>query len=181
MKNTTKISKFLSLILRHNPGKIGLTLDKCGWANVGDLLRKANRLNMETLEHIVDTCDKKRYEFNDDKTKIRARQGHSVKVDLGYKPQEPPAILYHGTTDRFADAINKEGLKKMNRHAVHLSADLATAESVGRRHGKLMIYMVSAHDMYEDGHKFYVSNNGVWLTDNVPVKYLSPIPIWDYK
>lgn len=176
MKNTTKISKFLSLILRHNPGKIGLTLDKSGWANVGDLLRKANRLDMRTLEHIVDTCDKKRYEFSDDMTKIRARQGHSVKVDLGLDSKEPPNVLYHGTATRFVDAINKDGLKKMNRHAVHLSLDLSTAETVGKRHGKLMIYIVAAKNMHDDGHKFYLSNNGVWLTDNVPTKYLSMIP-----
>ncbi len=172
MKNATKTSKFLSLILRHKPEKIGLKLDESGWANVQELLKKSHNLDMEMLEFIVDNNNKKRFEFNDNKTKIRASQGHSVKVTLGYEAKEPPEILYHGTALKNEAAISEDGLKKMSRHAVHLSADRATADNVGRRHGQLLIYVVASKKMHDDGEKFYLSNNGVWLTDKVEPKYL---------
>ncbi|KKN14931.1 hypothetical protein LCGC14_0991180 [marine sediment metagenome] len=173
MKNLTKISKFLSLILRHQPQKIGLQLDQLGWAGVKDLIQKSNNLNMKMLELVVANNNKKRFEFNEERTKIRAVQGHSVKVDLGYKTQKPPEILYHGTAMKNHATILQEGLKKMKRHAVHLSADRMTANNVGKRHGRLLVYVVHAEAMHEDGIKFYLSNNGVWLTDSVNPKYLS--------
>ena len=172
---TIKISKFLSSVLRHNPEKIGITLDKSGWTNVIDLLAKSHNLDMETLEEVVDRNNKKRFEFNEDKTMIRARQGHSVKVDLGYQSKEPPEFLYHGTATRFLDSIEKSGLQKMNRHAVHLSKDYETAATVGKRHGKLVIFKVKSGEMYKAGKQFYVTDNDVWLTDNVDYKYLNPI------
>jgi putative RNA 2'-phosphotransferase len=172
MKNTKKTSKFLSLVLRHRPERIGLELDASGWADVKELLKKAN-LDMETLEHVVETNNKKRFEFNDKKTKIRASQGHSVDVKLGYESRIPPSILYHGTAAKNDSSIQNNGLKKMNRHAVHLSDDFDTAMSVGSRHGKPLVYIVHAGEMYNDGIKFYLSNNGVWLTDYIDPKYLT--------
>jgi putative RNA 2'-phosphotransferase len=157
-KNTTKISKFLSLILRHDPDKIGLKLNAQGWANVKELLKKSSNLDMKMLEFIVENNNKKRFEFNDDKTKIRARQGHSIKVDLGYKESVPPEILYHGTARKNNSAIRRGGLKKMNRHAVHLSVDRETADNVGRRHGKVLVFVVHAKEMHDAGEKFYLSN-----------------------
>ena len=177
--NTKKIkiiSKFLSLILRHNPGKIGLDLDKNGWANVNDLLsksRKKHNISMETLEVVVETNDKKRFTFNDNKTKIRANQGHSLKtVDLQLKAVQPPEYLYHGSVAKFIEAIQKEGLKKQSRQHVHLSVDRETAIKVGSRRGKPIILSVRALDMHKEGFPFYLSENKVWLTDAVPSKFI---------
>ena len=167
-----KKSKFLSLVLRHDPDKIGIELDSAGWTDVKILLYKMRRMGLAALEEIVYTNNKKRFEFNDDKTRIRARQGHSVAVKLGYEPQDPPEFLYHGTATRFLDPIMEEGLKPMGRHQVHLSQDLATASQVGKRHGKLVILKVSAQEMAQAGVKFYVTDNKVWLTDRVPPEYL---------
>lgn len=179
MKNqnkVVKISKFLSLVLRHRPEKIGLELDENGWTSVADLLEKMNkkgtRIDIETLKFVVENNDKKRFAFNDNQTQIRANQGHSLKVDLGYKPQTPPAMLFHGTATRFVDSIMKSGLEKRNRHHVHLSLNFETATSVGGRHGKVIILDVLAKEMHNDGFKFFCSDNNVWLTDNVPTKYL---------
>lgn len=175
-KQLTKNSKFLSLILRHKPQLIGLELDKNGWANVKILLKKMNEfgknIDIEDLEYIVQNNNKKRFIFNNDKSKIRANQGHSIDIELDYKPQEPPEFLYHGTTSKFIDAIMKEGLKKMKRHHVHLSPDTETAEIVGARRGKPIILKINAQKMNEAGFDFFVSANNVWLTDNVPPEYI---------
>lgn len=176
MDKKTKIGKFLSLVLRHNPETIGIKLDENGWASVDELLqglKKANRkISMETLEEIVETNDKKRYSFNEDKTKIRANQGHSIDVDLNLKEQTPPRVLYHGTAEASFENIKKFGLVKQNRNHVHLSLDVETATKVGKRHGKPIILEINAEAMDKDGYKFYLSENGVWLTDNVPIKYI---------
>lgn len=171
-----KHSKFISLLLRHKPETVGLTLDEYGWAEVDELLLKVNKngknITKEDLVTIVTTNDKQRFTFNNDQTKIRANQGHSININLGYEAVAPPATLYHGTATRFLDSIFEKGLIKGNRHHVHLSADLETAQKVGVRHGKLAILLVDTAAMYQDGYEFFVSKNGVWLTDHVPVKYL---------
>jgi len=173
MKNN---SKFLSLILRHKPETVKIKLDKNGWVEVDELLAKLRQHNREIplveLKEIVLFNDKKRFEFNEDETKIRAAQGHSVKVDLQLKAQRPPMELYHGTVSKFLDAIQKDGLKKMNRHAVHLSHDLPTATKVGSRRGEAIILVVNSGAMYADKYKFFQSKNGVWLVDEVPAKYI---------
>jgi len=171
-------SKFLSYILRHNPGEVGLKLDKGGYAVVEQLLKKsrdhkrAKGLDREILDEVVATNNKKRFEFDETGTKIRARQGHSVQVELGDEPTEPPELLYHGTPTKFVAAIKSGGLLKMSRHAVHLSKDYETAYDVGRRRGKPVIIQVRARQMHEDGFKFYLTGNGVWYTDHVPTDYL---------
>ena len=172
----TKLSKFLSLVLRHKPEVIGIQLEENGWTDVQILLNKMQEagksIDLETLTAIVDADNKGRYSFNMDKTRIRANQGHSVEIDLGYQATTPPDILYHGTAKRFVESILKTGLEKRNRHHVHLTADRQTAVTVGKRHGKPVILEVLAKEMLESGYEFYVSDNGVWLTDHVPVKYL---------
>lgn len=177
MKDQTKrLSKFMSLVLRHKPETIGLKLDAQGWAKVDDLLEKMNqhgkRINRRLLEQVVATNDKKRFTFDADGTRIRANQGHSIQIELGYVPETPPEILYHGTARRFIDSIFKSGLEKRQRHHVHLSADIPTALNVGGRHGKPVILEVLAGAMSEQGHAFYRSKNGVWLTDHVPTEFL---------
>ena len=176
MKSLTEISKFISLILRHKPEAIGITLDNHGWADVNELIEgvaKQNKgFNMTMLEEIVRTDNKQRYSFNDDKTKIRANQGHSVKVDVELEEKEPPSILYHGTATRFLGSITKQGLLPMSRLYVHLSKDMETATKVGTRHGSPVVLEVDAEKMYKDGYRFYLSDNGVWLTKEVPTIYL---------
>ncbi|MCP4441243.1 MAG: RNA 2'-phosphotransferase [Aureispira sp.] len=177
MKSDLKrISKFLSLVLRHQPEKIGLTLDSQGWANTQELLEKINKsgtaLNLATLQEVVGNNNKKRFAFNPDGSKIRASQGHSIQIDLGYTPTQPPEFLYHGTATRFLESIQQDGLNKGARHHVHLSKDLPTAKSVGGRHGVPVILTIKAQAMFDDGCKFFVSVNGVWLTDSIPVKYI---------
>jgi len=169
-----RISKFLSLILRHKPEKIGLTLDKNGWAEVSDILEKSNlKFTMETLEEVVSTNDKQRFSFNEDKTKIRANQGHSLKtIDLELAPQIPPAFLYHGTVLKFLQNIKLDGLKKMSRQHVHLSPDRQTATIVGKRRGAPLILSIRSGQMHADGYPFYLSKNGVWLADHVPPDYI---------
>lgn len=174
MKNT---SIFLSLILRHKPEVIGITLDKNGWADVDSLIAGVNRtgkyfLDMKTLEEIVCTDNKHRYTFNADKTKIRANQGHSVNVDVELKECTPPEILYHGTGEKYVPFINSEGLKAKSRLYVHLSKDIETAVKVGQRHGKPVVYKIFAGEMHRHGYVFYLSENGVWLTKNVPVNFM---------
>lgn len=175
-KNIIKLSKFLSLVLRHQPKVIGIELDENGWTNVQQLIQKMNNygktINLKTLKEVVENNDKKRFAFDERGTRIRANQGHSIQIDLGYTAQEPPEILYHGTATRFLTSIYQTGLQKRNRHHVHLSADLDTASKVGKRHGKLVILEVIAKQMRQAGHEFFISENGVWLTDHVPVQYL---------
>lgn len=171
----TKISKYISLILRHKPEVIGIQLDANGWANVEALLAGIGRkypIDFEVLEEIVRTDNKQRYSFNEDKTKIRANQGHSIQVDVELSVTEPPEILYHGTAERFFASIEAKGLLPQNRLYVHLSPDMETAEKVGRRHGKPVIYLVNAGQMQQDGYTFLLSANGVWLTKMVPAQYL---------
>ena len=171
-----KISKFLSLILRHKPETIGLDLDDRGWADVDtliDLMCQSGRyLNRSTLEYVVANNDKKRFSFNEDKSKIKANQGHSIVVDLALTPQQPPEYLFHGTATRFLDSILHQGLLKQNRHHVHLSADRRTAIAVGKRHGKPIVLKIQAQKMQDAGFKFFLSQNNVWLTDRVPAKYI---------
>ena len=168
-------SKYISLILRHKPETIGITLDEHGWANVDELIlgiSKTHTLNMDVLEEIVRTDEKQRYSFNEDKTLIRANQGHSVQVDVELDEVKPPETLWHGTGEKYMESIDTQGLISKSRLYVHLSKDVDTAIKVGKRHGKPVLYKVRALDMHNDGYKFYLSKNGVWLTKEVPVKYL---------
>ncbi|MBL6447901.1 RNA 2'-phosphotransferase [Fulvivirga sp. 29W222] len=175
-KKQTELSKFLSLVLRHKPETIGLELDPEGWADVKELFEKMNAhrkpIDMEVLEVIVENNNKKRFRFNEDKTRIRASQGHSISIDLGYEKIEPPEVLYHGTASKNIDNILKTGLTKGSRHHVHLSLDIETAINVGQRHGKPVVLNIRARAMHNDGLHFYRSDNGVWLTESVPVQYI---------
>lgn len=175
-KELIRLSKFLSLVLRHRPQLIGITLDEQGWTDVPTLLQKANAagtpLDMETLRFVVENNNKKRFVLDETKARIRAAQGHSVEVALGYSAQEPPEILYHGTAERFLKSILELGLQKRQRHHVHLSHDVETARSVGSRHGRPVILEVRAGAMQNAGFQFFISENGVWLTDEVPAEYL---------
>ena len=177
MKQDNKeTSKYISLILRHKPEVIGITLDEHGWANVDELIEGVSythKLDMAILEQIVAEDEKQRYSFNEDKTLIRANQGHSIPVDVELEEQQPPEILYHGTGEKYVASIDAQGLIPKSRLYVHLSRDEETANKVGSRHGKPVIYKVNSGDMYRDGYKFFCSVNGVWLTNEVPVKYLS--------
>jgi len=170
------ISRFMSLILRHRPDQIGISLDEHGWANVDELIAgiavKAPNFNMEILEEIVRTDEKQRYSFNEDKTLIRANQGHSIPVDVELEEKEPPEVLWHGTGEKYVSSIDEQGLIPKSRLYVHLSKDEETAVKVGKRHGKPVLYRVSAFKMHQDGYKFYLSANGVWLTKVVPKEYL---------
>jgi len=173
----TAISKFLSLVLRHEPQRIGLALDEAGWASVDELVGKAalagRPITPEQLRQVVATSDKKRFALSDDGRRIRANQGHSIEVELGLAPLTPPDVLYHGTATRFLESILRTGLDKRERHHVHLSVDLAIARSVGQRYGQVVLLEVDARRMQADGHLFFRSDNGVWLTDAVPARYLS--------
>lgn len=171
----TKTSKYISLILRHKPEKIGITLDEHGWANVNELIdgvNKTHKLNMTILEEIVETDDKQRYSFNEDKTLIRANQGHSINVDVELEEVVPPEYLWHGTGRKYVDSIMETGLIPKSRLYVHLSDNYHTAINVGTRHGEPVVLCILAGDMYRDGYKFYRSKNGVWLVEHVPVEYL---------
>lgn len=172
-----KTSVFISLILRHKPDVIGISLDEHGWANVQELINGINKtgkysIDMPVLEEIVRTDNKQRYSFNEDRSKIRANQGHSINVDVELKAAVSPEILYHGTGEKYVDSINTEGLKPKSRLYVHLSKDLETAVTVGSRHGKAVVYTVASGEMYRQGYTFYLSENGVWLTKNVPVDFM---------
>jgi len=162
----------MSLVLRHQPQKIDLKLDEQGWANTADLIDKIEGLDLTILKQVVETNAKKRFAFNADETKIRASQGHSIKIDLGYEPVTPPEFLFHGTAIRNIESIKKTGLAKRNRHHVHLSADKVTASSVGQRHGKPIILIIKSQKMFDAGYEFFVSDNQVWLTDNIPVEFI---------
>jgi len=167
----------MSLVLRHKPEEIGLQLNEQGWAKVDELIDKINAMgllvNFEIIDKVVETNDKKRFAFNDDKTLIRASQGHSIEVELNLPETVPPDILYHGTAVRYLDSILQTGLQKQNRQHVHLSATTETARTVGSRHGKPIILLIDAKAMHNAGCKFYLSENKVWLTDAVPVQYIS--------
>lgn len=174
--NKTSISKFLSLVLRHKPEEIGLALDANGWAPIEELIARANArgtpLTRLLIETIVADSDKQRFAISADGAKIRANQGHSVEISLGLAPQTPPEQLFHGTATRFIESIRAGGLHAAARQHVHLSSDLATAEKVGSRHGQPVVLVVESGQMAREGHLFYQSENGVWLTDSVPTKYL---------
>jgi len=170
-------SKFLSYVLRHKPESIDIILDENGWVEVSTLLEASQKagqnISRELLKEIVETNDKKRFAFSETEDRIRASQGHSVKnIDLDLEPIEPPEILYHGTVKKFIKAIEKGGLQKMNRQYVHLSSTKEIATSVGSRRGKPIILKVRALSMYKVGYHFYLSANGVWLTDTVPFEYI---------
>jgi len=176
-KQLKHISKLVSLVLRHQPEAIGLQLDENGWTNVQELIHQLNKngisTDMEMINRVVDTNDKKRFSFNKDKTMLRANQGHSIEVELDLKTATPPEILYHGTAERFLASILKEGLTKQQRQHVHLSWQMETAKAVGSRHGKPVILTINAGAMQEDGFSFYLSHNNVWLVDAVPVQYIT--------
>ena len=173
MKDLKTISKFISLVLRHKPETIGLVLDKNGYANVQELIQKSNYdFDFKTLVEVVETNNKQRFSFNEDRTLIRANQGHSINVDLELTSQQPPNILYHGTATRFLDSIRDKGLIPNGRQHVHLSKDRATAINVGSRHGTPIVLLIDALQMFNAGHKFFCSENGVWLTQEVPLKYI---------
>lgn len=176
--NITQTSKLISLILRHKPETIGITLDEHGWANVNELL-KGLKIDMALLEEIVSTDDKQRYSFNEDKTLIRANQGHSILVDVELEEAQPPDLLWHGTSTKYCHSIYDSGLIPKSRLYVHLSHDVETAINVGKRHGEVALFSVDAAGMYKDGFKFYLSKNGVWLTKHVPVEYLSVTVVED--
>lgn len=176
-KELIKRSKFLSLVLRHEPQRIGITLDSAGWVSVDELLAACEAHGMPiprpALQEIVSTSDKQRFALSEDGKLIRANQGHSVEVNLQLPPTPPPEILFHGTVEQFLDSIRREGLRKGERHHVHLSADEATASKVGERRGKPIILRVQAGRMHQEGHEFFLSANGVWLTDHVPPQYIT--------
>ena len=179
--NNIQLGKFISLILRHKPETIGINLDEHGWANVQDLINGINNsgrtITFEQLDEIVQTNDKKRYSFNEDKTLIRANQGHSINVDVELKEAIPPKVLYHGTGEKYLDAILKDGIKHKNRLNVHLSKDIETAIKVGKRHGNPIVLKIDTEAMLNDGFKFYLSENGVWLTSDIGPKYFKILEI----
>ena len=175
MEVNVKTSRYISYILRHDPESAGITLDEHGWADVSELIAAVNKrrkLDMEMLEEIVRTDDKQRYSFSEDKTLIRANQGHSFPVDVELETVTPPDVLYHGTAERFTESIDATGLVPMSRLYVHLSGDMETAVNVGKRHGEPFVYKVDAARMHADGYEFYRSVNGVYLTKSVPKEYL---------
>ena len=178
MSDLTRTSRYLSLLLRHHPEKAGLTLDAHGWAEVDRLIAGVRRtkqpdFDRETLEEIVRTDGKQRYSFNEDHTKIRANQGHSIPVDVELERLDPPEFLWHGTAEKYLSAITREGLRHGSRLYVHLSGDPETAVHVGQRHGRPVVFQVRAGEMAAHGFPFYRSVNGVWLTERVPANYLT--------
>lgn len=173
------ISKFLSLVLRHKPETIGLSLDHQGWAQVYDLILKANqhdsslKLDYDKIQYVVANCEKQRFLISDDGSKIRANQGHSIsELDLEFEEVEPPIILFHGTAQRNIDGIKAHGILKMNRHHVHLTSDHSIAVKTGERYGKPVVLIINAQEMWEKGHKFFLTRNNVWLTETVPVDFI---------
>lgn len=171
-----RLSKYLSLILRHKPETIGLHLDDAGWALIADVIdgckMSGTAVTCEQLRLIVESSDKQRFALSADGTRIRANQGHSLDVDLGYTAAAPPALLFHGTATRFLDSIKLKGLLKQSRHHVHLTESRDVASAVGSRYGKLCLLIIHAERMNHDGHEFFRSDNAVWLTDRVPAEYI---------
>ena len=178
-KELTTISKFMSLVLRHQPQRIGLVLDGAGWAVIDDLLAHAAQagraFTRDQLDEVVATNDKRRFALSDDGLRIRASQGHSVEVDLGLAPLQPPELLFHGTASRFLASVMATGLERRSRHHVHLTDNPSTGEAVGRRYGKPVILRVAASDMAARGHEFFRSANGVWLVDAVPPEFIEVV------
>lgn len=175
--NHKHLSKFLSLILRHRPEVIGITLDENGWADVHELLDKIQQsgkeISFEQLREIVATNDKKRFTFDESMQKIRANQGHSIAVKLDIPSMQPPDLLYHGTAEKYLPSIMEKGLLKGKRQHVHLSVDRETALKVGQRHGKPVVLIIDAAGMTQEKHAFYLSENGVWLTEHIPPEYIN--------
>jgi putative RNA 2'-phosphotransferase len=175
--DVVRVSKRLSFVLRHRPDSVGLTLDDAGWVDVDTLLDAlaAHGLSLPRagLEHVVATNDKCRFAFDESGTRIRASQGHSVEVALGYAPATPPDVLFHGTVERFLPAILEEGLRPGRRHAVHLSADAETAKTVGQRRGRPVVLRVDAAGLAAGGAEISRSANGIWLVDAVPPEFLT--------
>ena len=178
MKNpsSNRLSKLLSLVLRHKPERMGLTLDEAGWVDVESLLQGFANSGMPItraeLDAVVHTSDKQRFAFSEDGLRIRASQGHSVEVELGYAPANPPPVLFHGTVEKFLESIRTDGLVRGERHHVHLSATEETACQVGQRRGRPVILRIRADKMATSGHLFFLSANGVWLTDHVPAEFI---------
>lgn len=180
-KPLIRASKFLSLVLRHKPETIGLSLDESGWATIDDLVRLSSTsdhpLTRELIHNIVTCSDKQRFAIDASGKRIRANQGHSISVSLQLPQVEPPDVLFHGTAMRFLDSIITTGLHKGARHHVHLSSNVDTAREVGSRYGRPVILTIQALKLHKSGHAFYRAENGVWLTDHVPVEYI--ICQWD--
>lgn len=173
------IGRYISYLLRHHPESAGLVMDSGGWVDADELVKSVrgeydiyDEFSYDDLCTLVADNDKQRYSMSDDGTRIRANQGHSFHVDLGLSPIEPPDVLFHGTATRFVDSIMSDGLLPQTRTQVHLSSDVDTAINVGKRHGKPCVLTIDAAHMYDDGYDFFLSDNGVWLTDYVPVEYL---------
>jgi len=179
--NKIQVSKYLSLILRHHPEVVNLKLDAHGWVNTNMLIKEVAKkfpgFNQEILDEVVATNNKKRFSYNEDKTKIRANQGHSIQVDVELEKRIPPDILYHGTSSKVVTNIQKEGLLPQKRLHVHLSKDIPTAIAVGKRHGQPVVFRINSKQMIIDGYIFYYSLNGIWLTNAVPPQYLELIDI----
>ena len=178
--DSIRISKFLSLILRHSPQTIHLNMDSNGWVNIDEIIHNAKKykniiLTLDLIKIIVENNDKKRFKIFEDEKKIRASQGHSIKVNLNLENKPPPDVLYHGTANRFLESIMENGIEQMNRQYVHLSQSKEIALTVGKRHGKPIVLVIDAKNMLKDGYKFYLSENNIWLTDKVPVKYIKPL------
>ena len=177
-KKLKTISRFLSLVLRHQPEMIGLSLDSGGWVDIEKLLsaaanhRRGRIISRDLLKTVVDTNDKQRFEISPDGARIRARQGHSVDVDLGYQPSVPPEILLHGTPSSSVQLIRESGLKKMRRHDVHLHIDEKTASAVGARRGQPILLKIRAGEMHRQGYEFFVTENQVWLADHIPAEFI---------
>lgn len=173
---TRDLSKFLSLLLRHKPETINLQLDRNGWADLDELISKlkvdGKKTSLEHIQEMVEANNKQRFKLDLKNNRIRANQGHSIPIDMEFEPVEPPKLLYHGTAEKNIISIQKSGIQKRNRQHVHLSPDLKTAEIVGRRHGKPVIFIVDSKAMFEKGFDFFLSENGVWLTDEVPSDFL---------
>jgi putative RNA 2'-phosphotransferase len=172
-----KTSKFLSYVLRHHPDSCDIKLDSGGWVDVEKLIqqvkKKGIQITLDDIRTVVRENDKQRFSFSEDELKIRANYGHSIAVDLGYSPVEPPDVLYHGTAEKNLKAIHTHGLTRGHRQYVHLSLDVDTALSIGQRYGKPVVLKVKSGKMYLDGYKFYFSKSGIWLTECVPFEYLS--------
>jgi putative RNA 2'-phosphotransferase len=175
-KPLVRLSKFVSLVLRHDPGRIRLRLDEAGWAEVDELIAASRAVGVQidraTLDRVVAENEKQRFAYSEDGTRIRASQGHSIDVDLGLQPRTPPEVLYHGTATRSVDSIRESGLHSASRAHVHLSAEEETARNVGQRHGRPVVLTIAAGRMHRDGRAFYLSENDVWLTDAVPAEYI---------
>ena len=178
-KERINLSKFLAYILRHNPSAVGISLDERGWADVDELIKGINAtgrsIDRDLLEQIVREDKKGRYSFNEDKSKIRANQGHSVSVEVEMDERVPPDILYHGTAKRFLESIKEHGILRRSRNFVHLSGDIKTAFVTGSRHGEPVVLAIGTKEMAAEGYRFYLSANGVWQSSDIPWKYVKRI------